>query len=246
MKINDRALKTGCAMVLAGLALSACGEDGSDSPSVATEGKIGDASRATNHRPDQIGEGVTQRPDGIVQGEPSLEDLDRSAPPPGALGARGTSCSGGAVKPSSGNLVSLGRTTVCLINAERRSRGLARLRSNRRLARAALAHSRDMVKRSYFAHNSLSGASFIDRIKRRRYMSGRARWTVGENLAWGSGSRATPREIVDAWMRSPGHRANVLARQFRDIGIGVALGSPRSSGSSAAATFNTDFGARTG
>ena len=83
----------------------------------------------------------------------------------------------------------------------------------------------------------------VDRLTRTGYMRGARAWTVGENLAWGSGTRSTPREIVAAWMHSPGHRANILQRRFREIGIGVVFDSPRGS-SATAATYTTTFGAR--
>jgi len=132
-------------------------------------------------------------------------------------------------------------STVCLLNRERASRGLRGLRVNRRLSAAAQRHSDDMVRRRYFAHNSRSGASSVDRIRRTGYLKGARSWMVGENLAWGSGSRSTPRSIVDSWMHSSGHRRNILTRRFREIGIGVASRAP-TSGSSAAATYTTTFG----
>jgi len=64
---------------------------------------------------------------------------------------------------------------------------------------------------------------------------------VGENIAWGSGSLATPREIERGWMRSPRHRANILSQRFREIGAGVAAGTPERAGG---ATYTTDFGTR--
>ncbi len=129
-------------------------------------------------------------------------------------------------------------STVCLLNRERASRGL---RVNRRLSAAAQRHTDDMVRRQYFAHNSRSGASSVDRIRRTGYLKGARSWMVGENLAWGSGSRSTPSSIVDSWMHSSGHRRNILTRRFREIGIGVASRAP-TSGSSAAATYTTTFG----
>jgi len=132
-------------------------------------------------------------------------------------------------------------STVCLLNRERASRGLRGLRVNRRLSAAAQRHTDDMVRRRYFAHNSRSGASSGDRIRRTGYLKGARSWMVGENLARGSGSRSTPRSIVDSWMHSSGHRRNILTRRFREIGIGVASRAP-TSGSSAAATYTTTFG----
>jgi uncharacterized protein YkwD len=100
-----------------------------------------------------------------------------------------------------------------------------------------------MVHRDYFSHDSLSGASFVDRIRRTGYLSGPRSWIVGENLAWGSGDRSSPASIVRAWMHSPGHRANILQGRFREVGIGLASGAPESV-AGPAATYATDFGAR--
>jgi uncharacterized protein YkwD len=134
------------------------------------------------------------------------------------------------------------RSTLCLLNADRRRHGLRRLRLSRRLSKAARAHSRDMVRRDYFSHTSPSGASFVDRIRRSGYLSGAFTWMVGENLAWGAGSMSSPAQTVRAWMRSPGHRENILTGRFVHIGIGIARGAPASVGGIPAATYTTDFG----
>jgi len=240
------ALKATSALVIAALALSACGDDGGGSKQEQADGGLGEASRATNARPGELAPGADRLPDGTVEGKPSLDDLDPSAPPPGALGSAERSCSGGDLKPDDGNVGQVGQTTVCLLNVERKVRGMGRLRTNPRLSKAALGHSRDMVAKSYFAHDSRSGASFLDRIKRHGYLNGGAQWSVGENIAWGSGSRSTAREIVDGWMHSPPHRANILNGRFREIGIGVALGAPVRGIGLPAATYNTDFGFKRG
>jgi len=64
---------------------------------------------------------------------------------------------------------------------------------------------------------------------------------VGENIAYGSGDRSSPRSIGAAWMNSPPHRANILRASFREIGIGLASGTPVSV---RGATYTTDFGQR--
>jgi len=135
---------------------------------------------------------------------------------------------------------SMRASTLCLINAERSARDLRPLRLDRRLSTAARRHSRDMVAKHYFAHDSRSGARFSARIARTGWMNGRGAWNVGENLGWGSGTQATPRSIVAAWMNSAGHRHNILSAKFRVIGIGIALGTPV--GNAAGATYTTDFG----
>jgi uncharacterized protein YkwD len=70
--------------------------------------------------------------------------------------------------------------------------------------------------------------------------------STGENLAWGTAELATPAAIVGAWMRSPGHRSNILRRTFRDIGLGVVQGAPeRGDVGGVAITYVHAFGWRT-
>ncbi len=144
---------------------------------------------------------------------------------------------------SAGNATkrALVRATLCVLNAERARHDLRPLRLNRKLSRAAQRHSRAMARRRFFSHTSLSGASFVDRIRSTGYLSGARSWAVGENIAYGSGSRSAPRSIGRAWMNSAGHRANILSSSFRAIGIGIAHGTPTGGGG---ATYTTDFGRR--
>jgi uncharacterized protein YkwD len=158
-------------------------------------------------------------------------------------GKSAATCDHADVRPGGVSATALANSTVCLLNQQRARRGLHKLRQNARLSKAARSHTMDMVRRRYFSHTSKSGTDIVDRLTRTGYMRGARRWTVGENLAWGSGTRSTPREIVAAWMRSPGHRSNILQRRFREIGIGVVFKSPRGS-RQAAATYTTTFGAR--
>ena len=156
---------------------------------------------------------------------------------PAAANASG--CSGADSDPASLGQAKTAHTTLCLLNHERKIRGLRKLRHDAKLSRAAAGHAGDMVAKHYFDHTSKSGASFVTRIKRTGWTKSRRSWTVGENIGYGSGSLATPREMVKAWMQSAGHRQNILARQFKMIGIGVANGAPTGDGG---ATYATDFG----
>src|SRR3954454_332825 len=122
--------------------------------------------------------------------------------------------------------VTLANAALCLVNQERTARGLRPLKANRRLANAAKGHARDMNARGYFSHDSANGASFVDRIRKAGYVPHRALPSLGEDLAWGCGSLGTPREIVQSWMNSPGHRANIRAGKCREAGMGVACGAP--------------------
>jgi uncharacterized protein YkwD len=143
-----------------------------------------------------------------------------------------------ASKASKRDLV---RATLCVLNAERARHRLRPLRLNRRLSLAAQRHSRAMARQRFFSHTSPGGGSFVDRIRSTGYLSGARSWTVGENIAYGSGSRSTPRSIGSAWMNSAPHRANVLSGSFRSIGIGIASGTPVGS---RGGTYTTDFGRR--
>jgi uncharacterized protein YkwD len=132
------------------------------------------------------------------------------------------------------------KITLCLLNRQRRAHGMRPLRLNRRLTIAATRHSRNMVRRDFFGHGN-----FVARILNARYTGRNGAWSLGENIAWGTGSLGTPREIVKSWMNSSGHRHNILNRRFRDIGIGIVVGAPGMARSSAAgATYTTDFGRR--
>jgi uncharacterized protein YkwD len=149
-----------------------------------------------------------------------------------------STCKGADADPGTTNLQTVKHATLCLLNQQRRSHGLKKLKANDRLSLASQRHAKDMVSRGYFEHGN-----FVGRIKATRYLAGTQVWTVGENIAWGAGELSTPEEIVNAWMHSPPHRHNILSGKFREIGIGVARGVPVRS-SYKGATYATDFGAR--
>jgi uncharacterized protein YkwD len=153
-----------------------------------------------------------------------------------------TRCANADLTPTAANLASVRKATLCLINAERRSRGARALKSNSRLRMAADRYAREMVAKNFFSHVSPSGSTLLQRIKRTAYLSSVRSFAVGENLAWGTGSFATPAETVRGWMNSPPHRRNMLDKGFREIGIGVATGAPGTS--DAGATYATEFGRR--
>ena len=155
----------------------------------------------------------------------------------------GPPCKSANYKPGEISKRKLVRATLCALNVERRNHGLRKLKLSKRLSVAARRHSEDMARRNYFSHSSPSGSSFLDRIKRAGYLTGARSWTAGENIAWGSGRRATPRATVRSWMNSPGHRANILKGRFRHIGIGIAYGAPIRGGGRAA-TYVNNFGSK--
>jgi uncharacterized protein YkwD len=130
---------------------------------------------------------------------------------------------------------------LCLLNRERGRRDLRPLHDNAHLRHAAQGHSRDMAHRHYFEHDTPDGRTMVDRVRAAGYLRAGRSWAVGENIAWGSGSWATPAHIVDMWMHSPGHRANILNGAYREIGIGIVRRAPVD-GVGEGATYTTDFG----
>ncbi|MEU1161973.1 CAP domain-containing protein [Streptomyces sp. NPDC005921] len=106
---------------------------------------------------------------------------------------------------------------VDLTNRERARAGLRPLAVDPQLAAAAQAYSTDMATRDFYAHTSPEGTQPWDRAA----AAGSRRRTIGENIACGQRSAA---EVVDGWMNSPGHRANILKPEFTHIGIGFAGG----------------------
>jgi uncharacterized protein YkwD len=107
---------------------------------------------------------------------------------------------------------------LTLVNQERAKAGCQPLASDSRLATAARQHSQDMADRNYFDHTTPDGVTFDKRITNAGY-----RWSnVGENIAKGQKDAAS---VMQSWMNSPGHRANILNCKFKNIGVGLAYDS---------------------
>jgi uncharacterized protein YkwD len=154
-------------------------------------------------------------------------------------------CRGARAVPNGSNAAKVRKATLCLLNVQRRAHGLGKLHENGKLRKAAAGYSRQMVGQGFFSHVSPSGSTLESRVNHTHYLDGAHAWSIGENIAWGTGGLATPRAIVRAWMHSPGHRANILNGTFRDIGIGISTGAPIPSGAAATGgTYTTDFGYR--
>ena len=172
--------------------------------------------------------------------------LAAALPKPATLrtlaGARSASCANADLVPTPGNLAEIKAATLCLINRQRAKRGLRSLTDNRLLGGAAEQHSEDMVANNYFDHTEPSGETFGSRIMTSGYVPSGWDYMLGENIAMGTLQLATPGAIVDAWMASPEHRANILA-DFRDSGIGVVAQAPADgTGGQPGATYTEDFG----
>jgi uncharacterized protein YkwD len=119
--------------------------------------------------------------------------------------------------PAVGSLIEI--SIISAMNRERAARGLRPLQLNLELTEAANDRIDDLFAQHYFAHVSPQGLQPFVWAERRGY-DYRA---MGENLATGY---AMPQEVVDGWMHSPGHRANILGRDYDEVGVAVAGGSP--------------------
>jgi uncharacterized protein YkwD len=175
-----------------------------------------------------------------------------SSTPAQAAGARAaaiaralaTTCENTRITPEAANLELARAAVVCLINHQRAQNGEMPLAVDSRLASVANSHVEELVANDYFAHVSPSGVTPVDRIRATGYIPGpESGYLIGENLAWGTLTLSTPQAIVEAWMASPDHRANILESRYVDTGIGIAPAVPASfSGGSQGATYAQEFG----
>ncbi|MBY8870904.1 hypothetical protein K7640_03490 [Micromonospora sp. PLK6-60] len=123
-------------------------------------------------------------------------------------------------RTSTGTTTSSGLTAelqkvVDLVNQERAKAGCQALTVDAKLTQAAQAHSQDQADHKKMSHDGSDGSDAGDRLDRVGYA-----WRAyGENVAW---NQQTPEAVMDAWMNSSGHRANILNCGFTEIGVGVA------------------------
>jgi uncharacterized protein YkwD len=121
----------------------------------------------------------------------------------------------GATTASAKGLTAELRQVVDLVNQERAKAGCKALTVNDKLTLAAQRHSQDQADHKTMSHDGSDGSDVGDRLDRVGYA-----WrSYGENVAWNQQSAAA---VMDAWMNSPGHRANILNCSFTEIGVGVA------------------------
>ena len=128
------------------------------------------------------------------------------------------------------------RVMLCLVNHARSARGLAPLVASKDLSKAADHKSRDILRCNEFSHEAC-GREFTYWMAHFGYDG----CSEGENIAWGSGGLGTPSSIFKAWMRSQGHRENILG-PYEDTGIGLQSG--KLEGYGGAHVWTQEFGSR--
>jgi uncharacterized protein YkwD len=140
---------------------------------------------------------------------------------------------------------SLETQVLAQVNAVRAQHGLGALRLSSQLGAAAAQHSTQMARLGYFSHSSANGASMGNRVRGFYSTAGRRYWAVGENLLWASPSVGA-RGAVALWLGSPGHRANLLSGEWREIGLSAvhAASAPGVYGGREVTIVTADFGIR--
>lgn len=121
------------------------------------------------------------------------------------------------VPSTNSNTRSLETEVIRLVNEARKLNGLSTLTENWELSRVARFKSEDMRDKRYFSHQSPTYGSPFDMMKN----FGIKYRTAGENIAMGY---STAKAVMDGWMNSPGHRANILNNSFKSIGVGYCSG----------------------
>ena len=145
------------------------------------------------------------------------------------------------VKTCGGDTIELNgneKRVLELHNRARIKRGLKPLCVQPALTAASRAHSKEMIDKDFFRHESYDGESNGARLKRFGYDW----YASGENIARGSGYLSKPENRFEAWMRSQGHRKNILDKNFREVGVGAVTGDFKGVGGTT--IYTVDFGTR--
>ena len=149
----------------------------------------------------------------------------------------GAACKNADLLPTATNRGKVQNATVCVLNYVRRANGMRPFRKNKKLRRAGALHNRYMLRGKFFAHQGPGEPSLGERMRKVKYRGG-----AGENLGAGAGiPYATARGMVDGWMNSPVHRANILEKAFRTVGVAVAASKPYDP-AVPGATYSAEFG----
>ena len=119
---------------------------------------------------------------------------------------------------SNGDFSEFQQEVLKLVNVERTKRGLTPLKINTKLSNVATLKSQDMIDNNYFSHTSPRYGSPFDMMKQ----FGINYTAAAENIAKG---QKTPQQVVNSWMNSSGHRANILSSKYTDLGVGIAKSS---------------------
>jgi uncharacterized protein YkwD len=129
-----------------------------------------------------------------------------------------------------------------LHNQTRTDKGLSPLCVHPTLTEAARSHSQEMLDKSYLSHDSFNGENLETRLAHFGYtFPGYSSWKYGENISWGSSYMGEPENRFDAWMNSDDHKASIVNKDYREIGIGTGTGTYENNSGK---MYTVDFGTR--
>jgi uncharacterized protein YkwD len=211
------AVTAGAATLISHVATS----DGPDSSQVALSAADAEDSQGGFSRPDnRMGsgsDGKSGKADGDTDGTsaepPSAGGGDNGdSPTSSGGGSENTESETTATGSSKPELDAVEDEVVELVNAERADAGCNPLNVDAKLAQAAQDHSADMAERDYFDHTTPEGLTFAERIVNAGYPTPGA-----ENIAVG---QQNAEQVMEGWMNSDGHRANILNCELTNIGVG--------------------------
>ena len=170
------------------------------------------SSKPTTSNTDTSSKPTTNNTD--TQSKPNTDNTNTSSKPVSPSEPnKDTTSSETTSNSSTGSVSEYEKRVVELVNVERAKYGLSALKLNTELSAVARLKSQDMRDKNYFSHTSPTYGSPFDMMKQ----FGINYRTAGENIARG---QRTPEEVVNGWMNSEGHRANILNSSFTEIGVG--------------------------
>ncbi|HET6857503.1 MAG TPA: CAP domain-containing protein [Streptomyces sp.] len=151
-----------------------------------------------------------------AKGDKSREPVRSATPTPSSTPSTDSGSEAGADRPSgSGSAATAEAAVLALVNQERAKVGCTPVRPNQLLAKLAGDFSQDMAARGFFDHTDPDGATPWDRAEKAGIDD-----LGGENIARG---QADAQSVMDAWMKSEGHRANILNCDYKTLGVGVHI-----------------------
>jgi uncharacterized protein YkwD len=120
------------------------------------------------------------------------------------------------------NVFELEKLAFSLINSKRAAAGLTELTWSDEVAKVARVHSKEMAENNYFSHRGIDGSMIGDRADSLGVKKWRA---IGENIAFNRGYENPAEFAVECWIKSEGHRLNLLSDRWKETGVGIAIGS---------------------
>lgn len=160
--------------------------------------------------------------------------------------ATSASCPDMDLVPAPDNVARVESAVLCIVNQERTAAGRVPLNRAEKLDRSSRFHTIEMVRKHFLAHEAQGHPTLLARVRGFGYFTGARDGIYAENVGAGPTTNGTARALVDSWMGSETHRANIMHGPFRDIGIAAVPAPPDRAffASFASTVYTTDFATR--